>query len=35
MELALAAERSPPSTARLDALSVAVEEVRGFERTRR
>ncbi len=34
MELALAAERSPPSAAQLEALRAAVEEVGGFERTR-
>jgi DNA-binding response OmpR family regulator len=33
-ELALAAERSPPSAAQLEALRAAVEEVRGFERAR-
>jgi HPt (histidine-containing phosphotransfer) domain-containing protein len=34
MTLALAAERSPPSTAQLDALRQAVAEVRAFGRTR-
>jgi DNA-binding response OmpR family regulator len=34
MELALAAERSPPSAAQLEALRASVEEVRGFERAR-
>jgi DNA-binding response OmpR family regulator len=34
MELALAAERSPPSAVQLEALRAAVEEVRGFERSR-
>jgi HPt (histidine-containing phosphotransfer) domain-containing protein len=34
MELALAAEHSPPSAAQLHALRAAVAEVRGFERTR-
>jgi DNA-binding response OmpR family regulator len=34
MELALAAERSPPSAAQLEALRVSVEEVRSFERAR-
>jgi HPt (histidine-containing phosphotransfer) domain-containing protein len=35
MKLALAAEHSPPSAAQLDALQVAIEEVRTFERTPR
>ncbi len=35
MEIALAAERSPPSTTQLEALRFSVEEVRDFERTRR
>jgi DNA-binding response OmpR family regulator len=34
MELALAAERSPPSAAQLEALRAAIEEVRGFDPTR-
>ncbi len=34
MKIALAAERSSPSTARLEALRAAIEEVRGFDRTR-
>jgi CheY-like chemotaxis protein len=34
MELALAAEHLPPSLAQLEALRAAIEEVRGFERTR-
>jgi DNA-binding response OmpR family regulator len=33
-ELALAAERSPPTVTQLEALWIAVEEVRGFERAR-
>jgi HPt (histidine-containing phosphotransfer) domain-containing protein len=35
MKLALAAEHSSPNAAQLDALSVAIEEVRTFERTAR
>jgi DNA-binding response OmpR family regulator len=34
MELALAAERSPPSMPQLQALRTAVDEVRGFEQSR-
>jgi DNA-binding response OmpR family regulator len=34
MEVALAAERSPPSAAQLVALGAAIEEVRGFDPTR-
>ena len=34
MEFALAAERSPPTATQLEALRVALEEVRDFERTR-
>ncbi len=31
MEIALAAERSPPSAAQMEALRAAIEEVRGFD----
>ena len=34
MEFALAAERSPPTAIQLEALRLALEEVRDFERTR-
>ncbi len=34
MEIALAAERSPPSAGQLEALRAALDEVRGFELTR-